>query len=202
MMYLAATSSSLHGAHPRIHVMTGPRTGGLRPLGEGRLWASDNDAYSGRFCPERFGRHLQRLLPHAQRCLFVAAPDFPGDPDSTLACWRACMPHLALEFPYPFAFVAQTGCVPEDIPGDAGALFLAGHDAWREGQAGADLIQHAREALGLHVHIGRVNSASRLRHFAGLGAHSADGTYLSYQGVTRGLAVIGRWLDQTPGVAP
>lgn len=199
MMYLAATSSSLHGAHPQIHVMTGPRTDGLRPLGEGRHWASDNDAYSGRFCPERFGRHLQRLLPHAGRCLFVAAPDFLDDPDSTVACWGACMPHLASAYPFPFAFVAQTGCTVQDIPDDAGALFLAGQDAWREGEGGAALIRHARDTLGIHVHVGRVNSASRLRHFAELGAHSADGTYLRFRGVRRGLTEIGAWLDQVQG---
>lgn len=196
VLYLAATGSSLQGAHDRVGVIVGPRVRGLRPIKEGRAWASDNDAYHDKFREAAFDVHLTRLLPYADRCLFVALPDYRHDPDSTLALWHAYAPTFAAQWPFPRAFVAQTGCTPSQIPGDADWLFLAGEDAWREGPAGRDLILHAHEELGIPTHVGRVNSARRLMRFSHTpGVRSADGTYLAFQGVERGLADIAGWLD-------
>lgn len=192
--YLAATSSSLQGAHERLGVMIGPRQTGLRPLREGRPWGGDNDAYHDKFTPEAFELHLMRLRPFVSTCLFGALPDFPHDPDSTLAVWRAVAPEFAARNAFPMAFVAQTGTVPDDIPQDANFLFLAGDDAWRESPKGRDLIQHAHESLGIPIHVGRVNSLKRFMHYAAIpGVRSMDGTYLSYRGL-RGVGEIGEWL--------
>lgn len=195
-LYLAATSSSFEDLHPNMHVMIGPRQTGLRPLLEGRLWGGDNDAYVGRFSLEAFTAHLERLIPFEPSCLFVALPDFVHDPGSTFALWTTMRPLLALAYPmFRYAFVAQTGATVEDIPGDADVLFLAGEDTWRQGPAGAALIRHAREELGIPVHVGRVNSAERLVNFARMGAQSMDGTHLSFKGLP-GLLEIEAWLTQ------
>ena len=50
---------------------------------------------------------------------------------------------------------------------------------------------------GKPVHIGRVNSAARLRFAQAIGASSADGTFLRFAGTTAGTARLTKWLDQT-----
>lgn len=157
-MSLVATGSRLQGASPEIGVMIGPRTRGLAPLQEGRWWASDNDSLHGRFHEPAFLHHLARLQPFAPRCLFVAAPDVPGNAAATLALfprWR----HVIEEHDFPAALIAQ---------------------AHRLGYWG--------------VHVGRVNSARRMRGCAALGADSCDGTSLRYVGVERGLRDVERWV--------
>ena len=198
MKYLVATGSSLHGAHPRVGVMIGPRTRGLKPIIEGRLWAADNDGFNGCFTPEAFERHLARLAPYTETCLFVAAPDVIRDAKATLARW----PYWAAfvrDAGFPAAYIAQDGAEQLGLPLDADALFLAGSDEWRECH-GPALIRTAL-ARGWHVHVGRVNSARRVRGLAALGVHSVDGTHLRFTGVERGLVEIAAWLagaDQVP----
>lgn len=142
--YLAATSSSLRGAHRDIHVMIGPRQTGLRPIREGQFFGVDNDAFHDRFEERRFEYHLKRLLPYAERCLFVAMPDYKHDPESTVALFRHYSRTFAERYPFPMAFVAQTGATPADLVG-ADVLFLAGDDDWRMGPAGDDLILAAKQ---------------------------------------------------------
>ena len=193
LQYLAATSSSLLGRHEHLGVMIGPRQGGLRPIQEGRAFGVDNDAFHGKFDEEVFARHLERLEMFADRCLFVAMPDFRDDPESTVALFRHYSRTFGERHSFPLALVAQTGAVPEDLSG-ADVLFLAGHDAWRMGPAGDDLIRAAQEEYGIPVHVGRVNSEARLLHFAARGVQSVDGTYLAYRGLDLGLGEIERWL--------
>ncbi|WP_407541922.1 hypothetical protein Q0M94_20800 (plasmid) [Deinococcus radiomollis] len=125
--FLAATSSSLIGHHANLGVMIGPRQGGVRPIQEGRVFGVDNDAYHGKFEPEAFARHLGRLLPFVDNCMFVAMPDFRDDPESTVALFRCYAPGFVERHPFPLALVAQTGAVPEDLIG-ADVLFLAGQE--------------------------------------------------------------------------
>jgi hypothetical protein len=192
--YLAATGSSLIGRHPNLGVMIGPRARGLRPIREGRVFGVDNDAFHDKFDPDVFAAHLARLTPFADRCLFVAMPDFVGDPESTVALFRCYAPDFAAEYALPMAFVAQTGAVPEDLIG-ARTLFLAGQDDWRMGPGGDDLILAAKEEYGIPIHVGRVNSARRLLHFAARGVDSVDGTFLAFQGVETGVDEIETWLN-------
>jgi len=72
-------------------------------------------------------------------------------------------------------------------------LFLGGTTAWKLGPAAAGLTAQARRR-GLAVHMGRVNSLTRLRYAASIGCHSVDGTYLAY-GPDRNLPVLLRWLS-------
>lgn len=198
--YLAATSSSLIGYHKDIGVMIGPRQGGLRPIEEGRKFGVDNDSFHGKFEMDSFTRHLERLEPYKDNCLFVAVPDFVDDPDSTVALFKHYLRTFELDGRFPLAFVAQTGAVPEDMQG-ANVLFLAGQDRWRMGPAGDDLIRAAKEEYGIPVHVGRANSEQRVLHFAARGVDSLDGTYLSYRGLDLGLEEIGGWLDAAADLA-
>lgn len=140
---------------------------------------------------------LARLRPFAPRCLFVAAPDVPGNAATTLTLfppWRSVIE----EHDFPAAFIAQDGQEDHLLPENAYWLFLAGQDAWRE-RHGAALIAQTH-ALGYWgVHVGRVNSACRMRGCAALGADSCDGTSLRYVGVERGLRDVERWVRASNG---
>lgn len=198
MLYLASTGSDLNacGAHDRIGLMTSPLARGYSALSSGRPWASDCDALANnrrgaRHSYESYEDHLERLLPHAGTCLFVVVPDVPGDAQSTLASYHA---HAAVmgEWPFPLAYVMQDGaeCLP--LP-DVAVAFLGGTDPWRR-QWGASMLRRAREA-GCATHVGRVNSAARMRALALTDCDSADGTYVAFRGVERGVREIGGWLE-------
>jgi len=130
-----------------------PPSRGLQPILEGHAWAADNDGFNGHFTPEAFERHLARLGPHSDTCLFVAAPDVVRVAAATLARWPYWSAFVR-DAGFPAAYIAQDGAERLGLPGDADALFLAGSDEWRE-RHGPALVS---EALGRewHVHVGRV----------------------------------------------
>lgn len=115
-----------------------------------------------------------------ERCAWAVAPDVPFDAVGTLAesrPWLARIRALGI----PAAFAAQDGCDEDDlIPwDDFDVLFLAGTTEWKVGPVAHQLTQEAR-ARGKGVHMGRVNSLTRLRVAEAFGCHSADGTYLAF----------------------
>jgi len=193
MLYLAATGSDLDAldAHPRLGVMTGPRTGGIHGVRSGRPWASDCDAFKQDCDEDAFLAHLERLLPWRRTCLFVTVPDVYADAESTLAVYEHHARDLAL-LAYPLAYVLQDGAHHHDFP-PCQWVFLGGTDDYREAY-GALLIERARQA-GLRVHVGRVNSKRRLEALAVLDADAADGTHLAYCGVEKGVKKMGGWLE-------
>lgn len=155
----------------------------LTPLTGYRLcahtFAIDNGSFSG-FDLKRFRAVLARSAAHVDRCLFVAAPDVVGDHQQTLELWKEWHPQL---LGWPLAFVAQDGFA--GIPDGARALFIGGSDAFKNSGEAADAVRTAL-AAGLHVHIGRVNSAQRYTRFRALGAHTCDGSGFSrYDAVVR-----------------
>jgi hypothetical protein len=193
MLYLASTSSDLDalGAHPQIGVMTGPRVGGLGSIPHGRPWASDCDALSKYgYDDEAFFTHLDRLVAYRQTCLFIVIPDVPGDGESTLANYLAYAPLLA-PLGCPLAYVAQDGAHALELP-PCDVVFLGGTDPYREAY-GALVLEQAAQA-GHRTHVGRVNSQRRLVHLAACPCDSADGTYVGFRGVSRGLKEVGGWL--------
>ena len=191
MMYLVTTSSTLAGVSDDVGVIIGPRVGGIRPVKEGRKWAADNDAFHGRFDPERFETHLARLAPYRENCLFVATPDVLGDAEATLQLFGVWAQSLE-DGGFPPAYVCQDGSEHLPFPNGARAIFLGGSTAWKSAQL-TPMTRRAKEA-GLWMHVGRVNSARRLHECAAAGADSVDGTYLGFRGVERGLREVQGWL--------
>lgn len=196
MLYFASTSSDLDDldAHPDIGVMTGPRVGGLGSiLTSQRPWASDCDALSKHgFHYDEFALHLRRVHEPElmERCRFVVVPDVPGCGRSTLAAFHAAAPDLA-ELGFPLAYCLQDGAEDLELP-PCDVAFLGGSDDWREAMGAALLERAANEGLGTHV--GRVNSARRVRHLSFCHCDSVDGTYVGFRGVERGAREIGSWL--------
>jgi hypothetical protein len=174
--------------------MTTPAQGNRVP--DGALYAADNGKFGkGWPGPDAWWAWLETTVDRygADRCLWAVAPDVPMDAAATLAestPWLARIRSLGI----PAAFAAQdgseeSGMVPwENID----VLFLAGSTEWKTGPAAVRLARQARER-GLAVHMGRVNSARRLRLADWIGAATADGTYLAF-GPEKNLPRLLDWL--------
>ncbi len=173
--------------------MTGPRVGGLLPILEGRLWASDNGAFTG-FDEELFLRHLRRVQEHQATCLFVAAPDVVADYRAT----RERFPHWQREIRgmgFKVAYVGQDG--ETEVP-DCDCLFIGGSTDWKLSVYAERLCRQAKDR-GLWIHMGRVNSERRILRAADMLCDSVDGTCTSFKGVARALTDIRGWLWSARG---
>ena len=141
-------------------------------------WAADNDCYQG-LDPRAYVRMLDALRGAAGRCLFVTVPDVVADAHATARLfeiwWRA-----PARRGLPLALVAQDGL--EQLPRwlalawpRIDALFIGGSTAWKLGPAAEKLVGEAKRRRKW-VHMGRVNSARRIRYAASIGCDSVDGS--------------------------
>jgi len=132
----------------------------------------DNGAFSGLNVP-LFLRMLDRFHGY-QRCRFVAAPDKVADATETMKLFRDWEPLLHLKG-WPVAFVGQDGLTITDVPWDScEAVFIGGSTEWKLGRTARDLATYGA-ARGKWVHMGRVNSAKRLKYAIRIGCNSVDG---------------------------
>lgn len=184
----AAMSAGLIGC------MTTPAQGNRIP--DGALYACDNGKF-GKGWPgaDRWYDWLARTVDRygPDRCLWAVAPDVPFDAVGTLA---ESLPWLVRirELGVPAAFAAQDGCDELGVPwDDFDVLFIAGSTEWKTGLVAEQLAREAR-ARGKAIHMGRVNSAQRLRTAEWFGCDSADGTYLAF-GPDKNLPTLLGWLD-------
>lgn len=184
MLYLTSGSGSLNAAPDSVGSMVGPRQGGIRPVREGRKWAGDNDAFHGKFTEAGFLKHLTRLYPFRENCLFVAAPDVVADPAATAELFAHWGPRIR-DLGFPVAWVAQNGATPADIP-DCDAVFIGGGTEWKLSEYAHAICQEAKRR-GLWVHIGRVNSEKRCITAALMGADSVDGTHMTFSGIQQAI---------------
>lgn len=186
MLYLANPTSSraVHDAMSAglLGYIDTPAQGNKRP--EGVTWCADNGAFSDRWDANKWWRFLVRNAHAADTCLFAALPDVVGDWPATLARsspWIERVKALG----YPVAIVLQDGCTSDTVPWDRiDAVFVGGTDAFKFGNTARELCREAKQR-GMWVHVGRINGPRRFRGAAlpyevgGLGADSADGTYLT-----------------------
>jgi hypothetical protein len=177
--------------HPMLGFMFTPQMGNRIPPGV--PWGADNGCFSA---PEKYtddgylGWLADRDPTH---CLFAVGPDVLADHAATVELSRPLFPRIRA-LGYPVAFVAQDGWSEGDTPWDEfDVLFIGGTTAFKLGRGG-DAILAARQR-GKPVHMGRVNSYSRLRLAAAAGCASADGTFLKF-GPDINEPRLLRWLDQ------
>jgi hypothetical protein len=141
-------------------------------------WAADNECYTlgTNFDPGTYIRFLQRTARRwANTCLFATAPDIVADAQATLDKFTRWS-HLIHSTGLPVALVAQDGLEHLTVPwSQFEALFIGGTTKWKLGQAATQLINEAH-ARNKWVHVGRVNSQTRLTHCIKLGVNSVDGT--------------------------
>lgn len=180
MLYLWPQSVSMAGMHERFGVIrTASGSIGANITKEGRSFAIDNEAFTGRFEPEKFFAFLQKLRPYRENCLFVSCPDGVADAVATLDRYRWWAWRIkALDLPV--ALVAQDGIELLPWPPEYDALFIGGSTEWKMSDAADWCIAKAKRA-GKWIHVGRVNSISRYRHFQLVGADSVDGTFPCFE---------------------
>ena len=146
-------------------------------------FALDNDCYSGGFKQDKFDKYLKRIEKQRSLCMFIVMPDSMGDPVETMNLWRKYYDKYK---DWPLAFVAQDGqeAMPYPPDDDWQCLFIGGSTGWKMSQGAKRCIQYAVDK-GKHVHIGRINSYRRFKHFAclpGGDGFTCDGTQQRFVG--------------------
>lgn len=134
---------------------------------------------------EKWERYLARM----DGADFAVVPDWVCDAEKTDARWVEYLP-VVLRLGHRPAYVLQNGCT--GIPPEAEVVFVGGDDEFKDGPDAAALIAEAK-ARGLWVHMGRVNTLTRIRRAALRGCDSVDGTTLAW-GPDRNLPQLLRWI--------
>jgi hypothetical protein len=143
----------------------------------GGNWAADNECYvlGDKFKPDRYIAFLESYIDHAESCLYATAQDKLADAVATLEMlpyWSSVIRSLG----FPVALVGQDGMEDLPVPWSLfDALFIGGSTDWKLGEGARRLIAEAKDR-GKWVHVGRVNSATRLEYCIKLSVDSVDGT--------------------------
>jgi hypothetical protein len=184
----------------RLGVLMTPRAGNRIPVSEatGVPWAADNDCFNG-LHPVRWLRFLAKIVESGSRPLWVACPDKVADAGETWRLYHLWAPVIH-SLGLPVALVLQDGLEKfkwrASLPStwdELAAVFVGGSTEWKLSEYAERFVREAKER-GKLVHVGRVNSLKRIRHFARLGVDTFDGSGFSAWGDKRiGLAV--RWID-------
>jgi len=98
--------------------------------------------------------------------MWVCVPDVVADAKKTTEMWNQY--HHRIGFRK--AFVVQDGHEPGCVPVEAYAVFVGGSTEWKLDNA------HKFKGVTDWLHIGRVNTETRLRWAESIGADSVDGT--------------------------
>jgi hypothetical protein len=155
---------------------------------EGFAYAIDNGAWSAyrqgtAFDAEKFRRCVWKLGDGAD---FVVAPDIVMGGGESLRVSVSWLPWLlALPYVVRVALPVQNGMTAEQVVGHLSprvGLFVGGDDAWKEATCG--MWCHVAHAAGAQCHVGRVNTARRIKICAEAGADSVDGSSGSRFAVT------------------
>ena len=140
-------------------------------------WCLDNGIFTDKFSAGAWIDKLSSLKKHIDTCLFVAIPDVIGDCAETL---KQFSHYRSMVSDFPVALVSQDGIkeqahlIPWD---DFDCLFIGGSDEHKLGKEGGWILNEVKKR-GKWVHVGRVNSISRILQF--WQADSWDGTHLGF----------------------
>ena len=140
----------------------------------GYWWICDNEAFTNKFTWGRLVSFLDSMNKWRNLCKFVVCPDEVSNACATLDKFRWYAWRIKA-LGWPVAFVAQDGQELMHWPPEYDALFIGGTTEWKESDAADWCIGKAKSA-GKWVHVGRVNSNRRIRHFQLVGVDSVDGT--------------------------
>lgn len=165
-----ATMRRLKG-EPHLGVLLSPRDRNAIP-DPAWTWAADNSCFTA-FDHVAFVRFLDRIAGTAP--LFVCCPDVVADAAATDRLWQEWQPQLAARG-LRAAYVLQDGATA--IPLEAAAVFVGGSTRFKTSSHVAALIGKAK-ARGLWVHMGRVNTLSRIALAHQMGVDSFDGSKYS-----------------------
>lgn len=119
---------------------------------------------------EKFLTTLRHFQKQEIKPRWAAVPDVVANKEETLKAWAKWFPRLSKEFSFDWAFVAQDGMTPCDVPTGADVVFIGGSKAWKWKNAKLFSESFPR------VHIGGVNSTHYLNYSKSLGVESVDGS--------------------------
>lgn len=195
MIYLLPTGRESMGHLPRerFGIIRTPQGGNTWGIKAGYRWAADNGSFTNGFNGRAFMSWLKGMQPWIDTCLFVTCPDAVGDAAMTIGLYE----EWAHRFTgWKVAFVAQDGQEDLEFPPQFDVLFIGGTTEWKLSSAALDVIKRAQD-LGKWVHVGRVNSLKRVKHFMIAGVDSVDGTCLIY-GPDIWMKRIEGWMQHIP----
>lgn len=179
MIYLSSTTNIPEQYRDCFGIMFSAkyRVGGLdEALSDGWRWMMDNNNFTGDFDAKTWIQMLLKHLSYKDSCIGIPIPDRLGNALETLRLFSRYH-QIVKDLGYPVAFVTQDGITPEIAPWDYfDVLFVGGTDDHKLGPESIAMIAEAK-ARGKHIHIGRVNSALRIKRF--WMADSVDGTFLT-----------------------
>jgi hypothetical protein len=139
---------------------------------EGIPYGLDNGCF-GTFDRKEWDRLLEQA--EIDSPVFACLPDIVGDAQRTVELFTYFKYHTN---GIPRALVLQDGIEHATIPwDDLSAVFIGGTDAFKISQI-AIRAAKAAKMLGKWVHVGRVNTAKRVRNWVGI-ADSIDGSGIS-----------------------
>ncbi len=175
ILYVSGATATLARLRQSRHlgVLVVPRAMGAIRLG--LPTAADNGAFS-KFEPELYVRMLDKLA--GRPVAWVTSPDAWGDARHTRELFSEWAPEIAAR-DLPIAYVIQDGQRVEDVPWDRiAAIFIGGTDPFRYGDGLREIVAQAKR-LGKLIHLGRVNTKTRIRWAQSLGCDSVDGSSFS-----------------------
>lgn len=178
---------------PHLGRLITPRhTGSVdRALERGLIVACDNDAF-GAWSEARYLAMLEHVRD--RRLAFVTVKDVVGDHAATLAQWKEWAPRVRA-YGVRLAFVLQDGATVDTVPwAELDAVFVGGTTRWKLGAKAREIVREAKRR-GKHIHMGRVNTLSRLRYAFRIGCDTVDGSswgYLSETKLPRALDLLDR----------
>jgi hypothetical protein len=177
-MYMAGTTLIPQRFDHTIGVIqTALQRGVYSRVVNGVPWCLDNGVFTYKFQVDLWLKQINKFSAYKNTCLFITIPDIVGDASATI---NQFMFYRAMVQDYPVAFVSQDGIkdIASAIPwNDFDCLFVGGTDNHKLGVEGKWIMDEAKRH-GKRVHIGRVNSISRLVKF--WQADSWDGTHLGF----------------------
>jgi|6_EtaG_2_1085325.scaffolds.fasta_scaffold05289_3 hypothetical protein len=180
MMVMLGNHSS-----PVFHYWAGKYPGKLgwligpsaQPKTKLRPWVSyalDNDAFAAwqngtPWDEGLYFRFLDWVATQSFKPMWATVPDVVADASATLANWAKYAPRCRA-YGFGLAFVMQDGVKLSDVPSSADLVFIGGTYSWKWQNLPTFCKAFPR------VHVGRVNTLSKVRRAAELGVESVDGT--------------------------
>ncbi len=149
-----------------------------KPLDCGGLGlALDNGAWSAHAAGRTFDDEaFRRAVGQCGRVDFVVVPDVVMDAQGTREAMAKWLPWVQAHADARRVLIAvQDGMETDDLPlGDGVGVFVGGSTAWK--LATMRLWADRAHAAGAWCHVGRVNSARRVRQARAAGVDSIDGS--------------------------
>lgn len=121
-----------------------------------------------------FWQFLDDMERYKSTCKFVVCPDVYRNCIATMHWYRQFSWKIKSKG-WNIAFVAQDGQERYPLPDVYDALFIGGSTEWKLSDTVKHLIRKAKND-GKWVHVGRVNTQKRIRHFQRECVNSVDGT--------------------------